>query len=261
MKVFLLLAIYIFNSKWFALVRQTFAGRTNRNKQLTSLLCISALLLSNGAGAAMVNISFSGDITSISDPSSELASNGFDTSVTSFTGLISYDSTLAPLFTSTIVTPNGNGLQTLYGPTTAFVTIDGFDFSVSDLLIVRDFAPGTNTDPSSFSGADMLFKSTAGSPSVSNCIGAFSTCGLNIALADTTGTEFSNTSLPTNVDLADFDIHYIQVNASNASGLLYEINGNITSLAVTAVPLPPALWLFGTGMLGLIGISSRKKAA
>jgi hypothetical protein len=28
-----------------------------------------------------------------------------------------------------------------------------------------------------------------------------------------------------------------------------------------AVPIPPALWLFGSGLLGLIGIARRKKAA
>jgi hypothetical protein len=30
---------------------------------------------------------------------------------------------------------------------------------------------------------------------------------------------------------------------------------------VTPVPLPPALWLFGTGLLGLLGISKRKKGS
>ena len=29
---------------------------------------------------------------------------------------------------------------------------------------------------------------------------------------------------------------------------------------VSAVPIPPALWLFGTGMLGLVGVARRKKA-
>lgn len=29
----------------------------------------------------------------------------------------------------------------------------------------------------------------------------------------------------------------------------------------TMIPIPPALWLFGSGLLGLIGISRRKKAA
>ena len=27
---------------------------------------------------------------------------------------------------------------------------------------------------------------------------------------------------------------------------------------ISAVPLPPALWLFGTGLLGLIGIARRR---
>jgi hypothetical protein len=31
--------------------------------------------------------------------------------------------------------------------------------------------------------------------------------------------------------------------------------------AVTPVPIPPALWLFGSGLLGLVGIAKRKKAA
>jgi len=30
---------------------------------------------------------------------------------------------------------------------------------------------------------------------------------------------------------------------------------------MTAVPIPPALWLFGSGLLGLIGIARRKKFA
>lgn len=37
-----------------------------------------------------------------------------------------------------------------------------------------------------------------------------------------------------------------------------EINGRIH---ISAVPIPAAFWLFGSGLLGLIGISRRKKAA
>jgi len=33
------------------------------------------------------------------------------------------------------------------------------------------------------------------------------------------------------------------------------------TLTPTAVPIPPALWLFGSGLLGLIGMARRKKAA
>lgn len=35
---------------------------------------------------------------------------------------------------------------------------------------------------------------------------------------------------------------------------------NFTLTAVSAVPLPGALWLFGTALLGFLGISSRRKA-
>jgi hypothetical protein len=34
----------------------------------------------------------------------------------------------------------------------------------------------------------------------------------------------------------------------------------VGSVTYSAVPIPPALWLFGSGLLGLIGISRRKKA-
>ena len=34
-----------------------------------------------------------------------------------------------------------------------------------------------------------------------------------------------------------------------------------TSMSVNAVPVPAAVWLFGPGLIGLIGIARRKKTA
>jgi hypothetical protein len=43
-------------------------------------------------------------------------------------------------------------------------------------------------------------------------------------------------------------------------GEQYQINFlTITSDALTVVPIPPALWLFGSGLLGLIGMSRKKQ--
>jgi hypothetical protein len=42
-------------------------------------------------------------------------------------------------------------------------------------------------------------------------------------------------------------------------GEQYQVNTlAITSDALSAVPIPPALWLFGSGLLGLIGVARRK---
>ena len=37
------------------------------------------------------------------------------------------------------------------------------------------------------------------------------------------------------------------------------VGAGLFGLEIAAVPIPPALWLFGSGLLGLIGISRRKK--
>ena len=34
-----------------------------------------------------------------------------------------------------------------------------------------------------------------------------------------------------------------------------------SNLMITAVPIPPAIWLFGSGLIGLIGLAGRKKAS
>jgi hypothetical protein len=42
---------------------------------------------------------------------------------------------------------------------------------------------------------------------------------------------------------------------------IFQMNGYITDVVTTVIPVPPALWLFGSGLLGLVGIARRKKAA
>jgi hypothetical protein len=35
----------------------------------------------------------------------------------------------------------------------------------------------------------------------------------------------------------------------------------VMSMTISEVPIPPAVWLFGSGLLGLVGVARRKKAA
>jgi hypothetical protein len=46
----------------------------------------------------------------------------------------------------------------------------------------------------------------------------------------------------------------------NMSGLsLYDSNDSVTlSFTTSVVPLPAAVWLFGSGLLGLVGVARRK---
>lgn len=61
--------------------------------------------------------------------------------------------------------------------------------------------------------------------------------------------------------LSDFNIYYDQTLAENSylQGLTFALNGE-GFLMPSAVPVPSAVWLFGSGLLGLVAIARRKKA-
>jgi hypothetical protein len=50
-------------------------------------------------------------------------------------------------------------------------------------------------------------------------------------------------------------------NAQGFSTWTLNSNGSLVYAAPSAVPVPAAVWLFGSGLLGLVGISRRKKSA
>lgn len=62
--------------------------------------------------------------------------------------------------------------------------------------------------------------------------------------------------LPYTLEQADYAIFYIE--DTDATGTTYLATGILTS--VTVVPIPAAVWLFGSGLIGLIGVARRKKA-
>ena len=58
------------------------------------------------------------------------------------------------------------------------------------------------------------------------------------------------------------DVTAFIISETNAVGdLIYLAIGTVDMINTTIVPLPAAFWLFGSGLLGLIGMARRKKAA
>jgi len=69
---------------------------------------------------------------------------------------------------------------------------------------------------------------------------------LDSAIANTDGVDSNN-------NLLDFELGCITPGSSNVAG-----SGNCSVTTVSAVPVPAAVWLFGSGMLGLMGLARRK---
>jgi hypothetical protein len=82
---------------------------------------------------------------------------------------------------------------------------------------------------------------------VTGSINGFSAGTLFLALNDLTGSAFTDSTLPTTLDLANFSgLRRVDVFFPPANGTAF---GEITNLSV--VPLPGAVWLFLSGLGGL----------
>lgn len=106
---------------------------------------------------------------------------------------------------------------------------------------------------------------------------------LTVAPDDTATLRFDVTSLTTTTFLEDFSIATLTFDAVAAgntpatlglslSALWLDGDWNVerpvsgitlvpTTINVNAVPVPPAVWLFGSGLLGLVGVARRRQAA
>ena len=132
------------------------------------------------------------------------------------------------------------------------ITVDGvYDFEFNlDASYVDNWNPGT--------GTDIFATSIAGGGSNFAFLAAFGF--IDLRLGDSSGSVFSDTSLPLNLSLNDFDIRTLILRSGQPNDIKYQIDGEITALSVSAVPIPAAVWLFGSGIIGLIGVARRKKA-
>lgn len=129
------------------------------------------------------------------------------------------------------------------------------DFSVSVGTYVASFAPGnsfirvTNNAPGD--GPDIYVLRVNGL--FGETVNGFKPASFVLRLTDPTGTAFSNDQLPAGPpSLSSFATSQFRL-IFGTTGNFNRVQGTLTSL----VPLPAAVWLFGAGLIALVGLGSR----
>ena len=132
------------------------------------------------------------------------------------------------------------------------------DFTTTELNVLKGFLAG--------GGSIFLMGENVTASSNTGINSALTFLGSNINIVNDALDPGWN--ITTNIDTDPFNTDvssFTFADASEVTGgtsLIGTKTDGTTFIAyeeVTAVPVPPALWLFGSGLLGLIGISRRKK--
>lgn len=197
-----------------------------------------------GAQAAGITYYFEGDITSSGVP-------GVTASDTIF-GSFTYDTDATLFNTST-------ACKVYLGGAISFSIATG---SGSFTGTRSALEPVVCNDNGGLGDSFGITNNTTAGDTASGSIGSYDLSTAAINLTDTSGSVFSDRSLPTSIDLNDFD-------ANKRTGVLFYVSGstaiinyNIAALSLAplnAVPVPAAAWLFGAA-LGLLGWLRRRTA-
>ena len=147
--------------------------------------------------------------------------------------------------TETINPTEGTGFGITYGGGDAFtqsqnveiLTAGDYTFSVEANALTGSVFLGASGNPTLGNGAFQLFAGTA------------SSSNMNVITTDDWMTFTWRTTL---------DMGSIDVGLRNRDSAIYSIA--FDDYSVTLVPVPAAVWLFGSGLIGLIGVARRKKA-
>jgi hypothetical protein len=202
------------------------------------LLC--ALLMAPDRGhTAQIPFSFSGSVGNVFGgvfTPQGFGADGFTTSL--------------PL--SAGVTLNSNSTDTMASSTIGRYNNAVSDFSVSVGTYFASFAPGNSfisvTNNAAGGGSDIYTLRVNGL--LGSAVNGFTPTSFLLELTDPSGTAFSSDALPGPPSLSSFASSQFRLIFGTAST---RVQGALTSL----VPLPAAVWLFGAGLIALVGLGSR----
>lgn len=86
----------------------------------------------------------------------------------------------------------------------------------------------------------------------------------SFSMEDDQATALTSNDLPLSIDVSQWERRPFSFDGfASRDGVgsgIFGIQGDIADVVTTVIPVPPALYLFGSGLLGLVGIARRKKA-
>jgi hypothetical protein len=191
-----------------------------------SFLFMMSLAVSSTTSAAIVSYDYTGIL--IGEEATVSGSFGYDNSVA-----------------DSLPDDDGDGLYVgagFWSGTVVGGPQDGATFNFTDLSI------SVMNDNDDFGDSFGGFFPTTGSTSFFD-------------LEDSSASAFSSDSLPTALSLDNFDFFEFTLGAEiGETGFQYSYEFESIS-EPTVVPLPPALWLFGSALLGFVGWTRGKRTA
>ena len=206
-----------------------------------------ALVPLDPARAALVEFSFSGTLTEVNPALSVTFSIG-----QSFTGTYSFD----PNTPNANAPGDPNGASYVGAPQAIQATIGSYQ------LTLGPFPPPIGTgeidiQTSPQGGKYQVLIYTQGPPTVAN----FSSTSFALSLLDQTGTALGSTALtaaPPNLAAFQDRTVYFGFSQRLPFGGTETVTATGTLTALTPIPLPGPVWLFGSGLFALLGLRGRR---
>ena len=221
-------------------------SRTMKLFTTATLVVLTLSAVNSPAHAVLLNFTFGGEVTALLD------SEGDPTTLLS--SQFAVDDRFTLTFSIDTETPDGTPGDASMG---SYEGVTGLSFSFTNGYSASDSEPTNLFIFDEFFSTSDQFQVGASTPSGPS-VGGFDAVEFFLILLDTSATVFTSDSIPTDLDLGDFNGSQFAVTFEDSGSQQVLVNSEIDSLSVTAIPEPSA-FLFGSVVAALVGVCSNTR--